>query len=50
MTVPVEGEIGDVLGDRGANRVRARTAGSPYAAAFFTLVEGLGVLESPRSG
>jgi predicted nucleotidyltransferase len=30
--------------------VRARTAGSPYAAAFFTLVEGLGVVESPRSG
>jgi predicted nucleotidyltransferase len=30
--------------------VRARTGGSPYAAAFFTLVEGLGVVESPRSG
>ena len=30
--------------------VRARTADSPYAAAFFTLVEGLGVVESPRSG
>jgi predicted nucleotidyltransferase len=30
--------------------VRARTAGSPYAAAFFTLVEGLGVVESPRNG
>jgi predicted nucleotidyltransferase len=30
--------------------VRARTAGSPYAAAFFTLVERLGVVESPRSG
>jgi predicted nucleotidyltransferase len=30
--------------------VRARTADSPYAAAFFALVEGLGVVESPRSG
>jgi hypothetical protein len=30
--------------------VRSRTAESPYAAAFFTLVEGLGVVESPRSG
>jgi predicted nucleotidyltransferase len=30
--------------------VRGRTGGSPYAAAFFTLVEGLGVVESPRSG
>jgi hypothetical protein len=30
--------------------VRARTGESPYAAAFFTLVEGLGVVESPRSG
>jgi predicted nucleotidyltransferase len=30
--------------------VRARTSGSPHAAAFFTLVEGLGVVESPRSG
>jgi hypothetical protein len=30
--------------------VRACTARSPYAAAFFTLVEGLGVVESPRSG
>jgi predicted nucleotidyltransferase len=30
--------------------VRARTAESPYAAAFFTLVEGLGVVESPSSG
>jgi predicted nucleotidyltransferase len=29
--------------------VRGRTAGSAYAAAFFTLVEGLGIL-SPRSG
>jgi hypothetical protein len=32
------------------DEVRARTAESPYAAAFFTLVEGLGVVESPRSG
>jgi hypothetical protein len=30
--------------------VRARTAGSPYAAAFFTLVERLGVARTPRSG
>ena len=30
--------------------VRARTGASPYAAAFFTLLEGLGVVESPRSG
>jgi predicted nucleotidyltransferase len=31
--------------------VRARTADSPYAAAFFTLVEALGIVESsPRSG
>jgi predicted nucleotidyltransferase len=30
--------------------VRARTADSPYAAAFFALIEGLGVVESPRSG
>jgi predicted nucleotidyltransferase len=29
--------------------VRGRTAGSPYAAAFFTLVEELGIL-SPRRG
>jgi predicted nucleotidyltransferase len=29
--------------------VRGRTAGSPYAAAFFTLVEELGIA-SPRSG
>jgi hypothetical protein len=29
--------------------VRARTAGSPYAAAFFTLVDELGIV-SPRSG
>jgi predicted nucleotidyltransferase len=29
--------------------VRARTGESPYAAAFFTLVEGLGIVE-PRSG
>jgi predicted nucleotidyltransferase len=28
--------------------VRARTAGSPYAAAFFTLVEELGIVESVR--
>jgi len=28
--------------------VRRETAGSPYAAAFFTLVEGLGLVE--RSG
>jgi hypothetical protein len=27
------------------DRVRARTAHSPYAAAFFTLIEGLGVIE-----
>jgi Nucleotidyl transferase of unknown function (DUF2204) len=32
------------------DEVRGRTADSPYAAAFFTLVEGLGVVESPRSG
>lgn len=30
--------------------VRRRTAGSPYARAFFTLVEGLGVLEAPENG
>jgi predicted nucleotidyltransferase len=30
--------------------VRARTGSSPYAAAFFTLVEGLGIVESPSSG
>jgi hypothetical protein len=30
--------------------VRARTAGSPYAAAFFTLVEELGIVDPPRSG
>lgn len=29
--------------------VRGRTSGSPYAAAFFTLMEELGIL-SPRSG
>jgi hypothetical protein len=29
--------------------VRSRTAGSPYAAAFFTLVEGLGIVESSPS-
>jgi predicted nucleotidyltransferase len=32
------------------NEVRARTSSSPYAAAFFTLIEGLGVVESPSSG
>ena len=32
------------------DEIRRRTAVSPYAAAFFTLVEGLGVVESPRSG
>jgi hypothetical protein len=32
------------------DEVRARTADSPYAAAFFTLVERLGVVESPSSG
>jgi predicted nucleotidyltransferase len=30
--------------------IRTRTQDSPYAAAFFTLVEALGVVESPRSG
>ena len=30
--------------------VRERTADSPYAAAFFTLVEELGIVESPRKG
>jgi hypothetical protein len=30
--------------------VRERTRESPYAAAFFALVEGLGVIESPSSG
>jgi hypothetical protein len=30
--------------------VRARTAASAYAAAFFTLMEGLGILEARRSG
>ena len=30
--------------------VRARTAESPYAAAFFTLAEGLGIVEPARSG
>ena len=30
--------------------VRARTAGSPYAAAFFTLVEELGVAVTSRNG
>ena len=32
------------------DEVRERTESSPYAAAFFTLVEGLGIVESPRSG
>jgi hypothetical protein len=31
-------------------RVRSRTADSPYAAAFFTLLEELGIIEPPRSG
>jgi predicted nucleotidyltransferase len=31
-------------------QIRERTRESPYAAAFFTLVEGLGVVESPSSG
>jgi hypothetical protein len=30
--------------------VRGRTAHSPYAAAFFTLAEGLGVVARERSG
>jgi hypothetical protein len=30
--------------------VRARTGDSPYAAAFFTFVERLGVVESPSRG
>jgi hypothetical protein len=30
--------------------VRARTAGSPYAAAFFTLAEELGVAATVRNG
>jgi predicted nucleotidyltransferase len=30
--------------------VRARTVESPYAAAFFTLVEGLGIVEPPSGG
>ena len=32
------------------DEVRARTADSPYAAAFFTLVEELGIIGSRRSG
>jgi Uncharacterised nucleotidyltransferase len=32
------------------DEVRRRTSDSPYAAAFFTLVEGLGVVERPRTG
>jgi hypothetical protein len=31
-------------------QVRDRTRESPYAAAFFALVEGLGVVESPSRG
>jgi len=31
------------------NHVRAETADSPYAAAFFTLVEGLGLIEKERT-
>jgi predicted nucleotidyltransferase len=30
--------------------VRSATADSPYARAFFTLIEGLGVVEGPRTG
>ena len=30
--------------------VRRRTSDSPYAAAFFTLVEGLGIVVRPRTG
>ena len=30
--------------------VRARAAGSPYAAAFFSLVEALGIIEGPAKG
>jgi predicted nucleotidyltransferase len=32
------------------DEVRERTEASPYAAAFFTLVDRLGIVESPRSG
>jgi predicted nucleotidyltransferase len=32
------------------DEVRARTADSPYAAAFFTLVEELGIIGARRSG
>lgn len=32
------------------DEVRDRTADSPYAGAFFTLVEGLGVVEPPPTG
>ena len=32
------------------DEVRRRTADSPYATAFFTLVEGLGVVEPPPTG
>jgi predicted nucleotidyltransferase len=32
------------------DEVRERTEASAYAAAFFTLVEGLGIVESPSSG
>lgn len=32
------------------DEVRARTGGSPYAAAFFSLVEELGIVEPSRTG
>jgi hypothetical protein len=32
------------------DEVRARTAASPFARAFFTLAEGLGIVESPHGG
>jgi predicted nucleotidyltransferase len=32
------------------DEVRARAAGSPYAAAFFSLVEELGIIEGPAKG
>jgi predicted nucleotidyltransferase len=31
-------------------QVRSATAESPYARAFFTLIEGLGLVEGPRTG
>src|SRR5579875_1440180 len=31
-------------------QLRARTGGSPYARAFFTLVEGLGIAPAPTTG